>query len=445
VVYGGQGAPPLQLSLNVLEDLVMVQDSLWYSESYPWGICSKTVDQPAGIRRISLPLASPARDPFRVPSRDGSEIYEFDGNAVHLRTLDALTGAVRYQFGYNPSGLLTSVTDANNLVTSIVRDDSGNATAIVAPNGQQTALGYTDDGYLATLDQPGSIHHEFTYHDGGLIHTFQNPNGNVSTFAYDDLGRVTSEQMPGGCSWALTRTGPTATNIKAPVKVTITSVEGRTRGYTVGKDDVGTESRTNRSAAGLATTMVKTQAAVETQTSPDGMQSTVMSGADPRGGMQDPIPASTVVRTPSGKQMTVNMSRASTADGSGQNLVSQVDTTSVNGKASTSTYNAAAKTITNVSPVGRRTVTTLDGQGRVVKVQAGNLAPTAYTYDARGRLSSVTVGTGATARVTNFGYDDLDRLSTVTDPLTRVQQYTYDDANRVVGQTFADGSQVGFS
>jgi YD repeat-containing protein len=54
----------------------------------------------------------------------------------------------------------------------------------------------------------------------------------------------------------------------------------------------------------------------------------------------------------------------------------------------------AAKTITNVSPVGRQTVTTLDAQGRVVQVQAGNLAPTAYAYDSRGRLSTVTVGTG---------------------------------------------------
>jgi RHS repeat-associated protein len=130
---------------------------------------------------------------------------------------------------------------------------------------------------------------------------------------------------------------------------------------------------------------------------------------------------------------------------SGGNLVSQVDTTTVNGKVSTSTYNVAANTITNVSAVGRQTVSTLDAQGRVVQVQAGNLAPTAYAYDSRGRLATVTVGSGANARVTSFSYDSLDRLANVTDPLLRVQSYVYDDANRVVGQVFTDGSQVGFS
>jgi RHS repeat-associated protein len=122
-----------------------------------------------------------------------------------------------------------------------------------------------------------------------------------------------------------------------------------------------------------------------------------------------------------------------------------VDTTSVNSKATTTTYDALARTQTTVSPMGRRTVTTLDAQGRVVQMQAGNLAQTASSYDGRGRLQTVTVGTGSGARVTSFGYDDLDRLTSVTDPLTRVQQYIYDDANRVVGQIFPDLQQVGFT
>ena len=444
VQYGGQGVPALQISLNTLSDLVLVRDSLWYAEWTNLALRT-TIDTPTGVRRISPPLPGPSGGSFRVPSKDGAEIYEFDGNGTHLRTLDGLTSAVRYQFGYT-DGLLTSVTDANNLVAQIVRGGDGIATAIVAPNGQQTSLGYADDGYLVALDQPGGIHHELTYYDGGLLRTFRNPNGNVSTFSYDDLGRVTGEQMPGGCSWALSRTGPTPANIKAPVQVTITSAEGRARSYTVAKDDIGNENRTNLSAAGLATTVNRSQSGAEIQVSPDGTQSTVMSGPDPRGDMQSPIPASTVIRTPppSGKQMTMNMSRVATVDASGQNLIMQVDTTSINGKASTSTYNAAAKTVTTVSPVGRQTVTTLDDQGRVVQVQAGNLAPTAYGYDARGRLETVTVGTGTGARVTTFGYDELDRLTSVRDPLTRVQQYIYDDANRVVGQIFPDTNQVAF-
>jgi len=444
VTYGGQGAPALRLSMSKLVDLAFVGKSLWYAETT--NLANRlTQDTPQGIRRISPPLGGPAAGVFQVRSRDGAETYELDGDGAHLRTLDSLTGALRYRFGYS-DGLLTTITDANDLVTQILRDGSGTATSIVAPNGQQTTLGYGDDGYLATLDHPGARRHELTYYEGGLLQTFQNPNGQVSTFTYDDLGRVTGEEMPGGCSWTLTRTGgPSAGDPKAPVQVSVRSAEGRTHGYTVGSDDAGTESRIDHSAAGLPTTSSKSQAGVETQVTPDGMMSTVTLGPDPRGGMQAPIPASTVVRTPLGKQMTVNMSRVATMDGSQPSLASQVDTTSVNGKTTTTAYDATAKTITTTSPEGRQTVTTLDAQGRVVRVQAGNLAPTAYRYDTRGRLETVTVGTGDTARVTTFGYDSLDRLATVTDPLGRTQSHGYDDANWVTTQTFADGNSVAFA
>jgi RHS repeat-associated protein len=173
------------------------------------------------------------------------------------------------------------------------------------------------------------------------------------------------------------------------------------------------------------------------------MTRSVTQVSDPLYGLQAPLVGTSVVTTPDGKKMTTTHARSVTINGTTR--VSQVDTMNVNGKSSTSTYNVAAKTVTNQSPAGRQTVSTLDSQGRVVQVQAGNLALTAYAYDTRGRLSSVTVGTGTTARVTTFGYDDLDRLQTVTDPLLRTQSYAYDDANRVTTQTFTDGNRVVFS
>jgi len=113
-----------------------------------------------------------------------------------------MTGALRYSFGYDESGLLVEITDANGLVTTIERDpDSGLATGIVAPNGQRTSLTMSDDGYLAAVDEPGGAHREFTYDSGGLLQSYKKPNQAVTTFAYDESGRIVSEQMPGGCSW----------------------------------------------------------------------------------------------------------------------------------------------------------------------------------------------------------------------------------------------------
>jgi RHS repeat-associated protein len=397
------------------------------------------------VLRFNSPLPGFQTATFQVASRDQTEVYRFDSSGRHLTTQDSMTGALRYSFGYDESGLLVEITDANGLVTTIERDpDSGLATGIVAPNGQRTSLTMSDDGYLAAVDEPGGAHREFTYDSGGLLQSYKKPNQAVTTFAYDESGRIVSEQMPGGCSWTLTRTGPTPQDPNQPVVVSLTSATGRTRSYSIATDVSGNENRINVAASGLASTSGKTQAGVVSATSADGMTSSTTETPDPRFGMQAPLPATTVVTTPSGTTMTTNVSRAVTVASSGA-LSSQVDTTTVNGKDFTSTYDAVAHTVTNVSPVGRQTVSTLDDKGRVVQVQAGNLAPTAYAYDSRGRLATVTVGTGTSARVTTFGYDPLDRLSSVTDPLLRVQSYVYDDANRVVGQVFTDGSQVGFS
>jgi hypothetical protein len=57
-------------------------------------------------------------------------------------------------------GVLTSITDSSDLVTTVERADAGLATAIVAPNGRRTALTIGAECYLAAVDEPGSIHHE---------------------------------------------------------------------------------------------------------------------------------------------------------------------------------------------------------------------------------------------------------------------------------------------
>lgn len=98
------------------------------------------------IRRIAPPFPGLAISDLLVPSTDGSEIYVFSNTGRHLRTVDALTAAIRYQFAYDSTGLLITVTDADGKVTTIQRDGTGNPTAIVAPGGQQTALALEGNG-----------------------------------------------------------------------------------------------------------------------------------------------------------------------------------------------------------------------------------------------------------------------------------------------------------
>ena len=99
-------------------------------------------------------------------------------------------------------------------------------------------------------------------------------------------------------------------------------------------------------------------------------------------------------------------------------VVTQTDTTTVNGRVSRSVFDASARRITNTSPANRRVVTTLDVLGRPSSVQVGTLLPTTFIYDASGRLESQTQGD----RTTSFTYDAAGYLASVTDPLDRTVQ-----------------------
>jgi len=121
------------------------------------------------------PVPGFAREDVSLASEDGSEIYVFGGvNGRHFKTLDALTGAVRYEFGYDDAALLETVTDADGNVTHIERDTNGKIT-IVAPFGQQTKLKVNADGYLEKITNPAREEVQLTYHPGGLLHTLTVP------------------------------------------------------------------------------------------------------------------------------------------------------------------------------------------------------------------------------------------------------------------------------
>lgn len=53
------------------------------------------------VRRIAPAFPGISLTDVLIPADDGSELYIFNSAGRHLRTLDALTGAVRYNFTYN--------------------------------------------------------------------------------------------------------------------------------------------------------------------------------------------------------------------------------------------------------------------------------------------------------------------------------------------------------
>ena len=157
------------------------------------------------IRRIVSPLPGFSSTDAMIPSEDGRELYAFDGSGRHLRTLDALTGTIRFQFGYDAVGRLMTAADGDGNVTTIERDVDGNPTGIVGPFGQRTTLTVDANGSLAGVTNPANETVGFTSTPEGLLTSLIEPKGGVHSFSYDALGRLIRDTDPAGGSAALSR------------------------------------------------------------------------------------------------------------------------------------------------------------------------------------------------------------------------------------------------
>lgn len=386
-----------------------------------------------------LPGIVEAGQELRIPADDGSEVYVFDHQGRHLRTENARTASTRYSFAYS-AGFLTSITDADGLVTTIERDTAGQATAVVSPTGQRTAFTPGPGSYLASVTNPALETTSFTYDSNGLLKTETDAAGVQHEFVYDAMGRLATDTRPANGSWTLDRI-ETATG----TKVVMTSAEGRVSSKESRSGSAGIEqTRISTDAAGLRGIATTDAAGTQTQAMPNGTVVTTTVVPDPRFGMAAPLESSQVTKLPSGLKKQTSAARTVQIDSGTQALLSQVDTYVSNGRTTVAAFSGATRTTTITSPMGRVASILEDDKQRPVLVSQPGLPPTSLHYDTRGRLESVTSGSGLKARTATFSYDAFDRPFEAHGPALSTISATYDDADRPITATDASGSLVSF-
>jgi len=388
------------------------------------------------IHTLSSSYTGYQNQPFKIPSEDGSEVYEFDANGRHLRTRDGLTGRTILQFAYDASGLLVGVTDADGNVTQLLRDGAGQLTTIVSPFGQRTTVTVDGAGYLRSVTNPAGETVQLQHDANGLLRTLSDPKGNGPyQFSYDSLGRLSRDTDPEGGFTALARS-VTDTS----VTVTTTSQMGRVSTFSISSLATGITRRSSLGPPGLVTITDESPDGTTRATTPDGTITSVTLTRDPRFDLQAPVAQQFSVTLPSGLTLRGRGSRVTTLGNFSDpfSLITQTDSLIVNGAVSRRVFNASQRTITQFTAEGRQFATLLDTVGRVVEVRGGGTATVKYGYGSRGLLSSVT----QSGRTLRYDYDSAGRVRTVTDPLGRTESFAYDSVGRVVRQTLPDLRQI---
>ena len=442
--FTGDGGPPTAAGLCWPFGVAIGQDdSIYIADTANWR-----------VRRVSVPMPAFSVGDITLSSQSGLELYHFDGSGRHLHTLDTRTGAVLYSFTYDGTGLLTGVVDRSGNALTIERDAQGNPTQIVSPFGQVTTLALDGNGYLASMAAPGNLIRSFTYSDGGLLTSYTDPNGNRFQCTYDSLGRLIKDENPEGGFSALSRT-----ELENGYKVTVTNALNETNSYsieqyTTSEDyEAGTEVRVNTFPDGTKNRVMIRPDGGTTVMYADTSRTTTEEGPDPRFGMQAPVVTSlsrrdggqgSVVYAGIVKSYTRSAVLANPLDP--LSLLSLTDTVTLSGdRTSTAVYEAATRTTTRTSAVGRSSMTGLDEKGRVILNWVDGLADIWSAYDEKGRLSTISQGSGADERKTTFTYNGEGYLQTVTDPLGRILNYGYDAAGRVILEVLPDSREVRYT
>ncbi|HEX2046505.1 MAG TPA: RHS repeat-associated core domain-containing protein [Acidimicrobiales bacterium] len=408
------------------------------------------------VRRITRPLAGVGHGEALVPAPDGEQVFHFDADGRHTRTLDGLTGAVLVQFAYDGAGRLSGVTDADGNVTSIDRLPDGGPAAIVAPGGQRTVLEVNGDGYLVRVANPANEAVVLTYHPGGLLATLTEPRGGIHRYTYDGLGRLVGDEHPAGGVTTLART-----ELADGHRVTLRSPLGLVTTYESHRTSYGSEHVTTDPAGAGTVNRLFTSSGRQEVTYPDGRTVALAVGPDPRFGMQAPRTTTMTVRTPGGHEQTLSASRSVTLANPSDplSLQSLTDTSTLDGRTSTRSYDGATRTLTLRTPEGRERSMTFDTRANVTaKHSAPGVDPVLYTYGPTGLLTQVEAGTersayeydalrrpvrrtGADGSVTLYSYDAADRVVSTTAPNGAVYTYRYDANGNRTGLTMPNGAE----
>jgi RHS repeat-associated protein len=420
------------------------------------------------------------QDEFAFVDDLSDEVYLFstDGLNRHTQTIDRFTNGNIQSFVYDPQGRLNQMIDSHGNVTTFERD-AGKLTGILSPLGLRSIVQLNPNGYLQKLTTPGGAVHEFGYTEDGLMTYYKNPRGYTSTFEFEPrTGRLKKDTNAAAAAAA--KDGITLSNtsglkrntpdgaIRYMSSTSISSAEGVTTEYRTDPEWTGSNSKLSvHLSTGVVNTsefvhgvrssvkLSRTSAAYDAQTY--GMSIDVDYEPDPRFRTGAAYAAKTTVKTPSGLQQTVDVTKSVSLSDPRDvfSLTSYQTTTTVNGKSYQASYTQTDKTWTLRTPENRLYTMALNQSAEPILASVPGMANTNVEYDSAGRISAIWQHDPASGyRTLKAGYDSRGYVqtlsqtnahpdSTSTSIESQVWEYKRDNDGRATSVLLPGGTKVG--
>jgi RHS repeat-associated protein len=445
----------------------------------------ETITDPAG-RKITLAYNSEgvvesAKDPM-------GNTVKYTYEAGNLKSVTEPGEAKpRWQYGYDGSHQVTSITDGRGGKTTNEYDETHRVKTQTDPAEHKLTFEYEPFRTKITNNTTGSITDEhFTSNNEPVSITrgFGTSSASTETFAYDAANNLESVTDGNGhkTKYTYDTTGDRLSMVDADEHetkwtydqthdvLTVTTPNGETT--TISRDSRGNAETISRPAPGAATQTTtfhydpqgdvtsvvdplkhtsnyeyNSQGDCTGATDPAGDKRTFAynedsrqtSNVSPAGnvkGAEASQYTTKIERDAQGRPITFTDPLGHTTkivyDANG-NIETETDP---NGHTTIYTYNADNERTKTKEPSGTTTETGYDGSGRVTSQIDGNKHTITYVRNPVGEATEIKDALG---RVTKKEYDAAGNLTAVTDAAKHTTKYSYDPANRLKEVAFSDG------
>ncbi len=428
-------------------------EGLVESAKDPMGHTVKYAYESGELSSVTEPGESSARWQFKynasheittmTDGRSGKTVNEYNGSNQVTSQEDPMGHITTFEY----EAFQTKIT---NKATGDVTDEQfdSNGLPFAVTRGYSTSSATTETFTYNTMNEPltvtdGNGHTtEYTYNGVGDRTSRTDTDHDKTEWTYDSTHDVLTVQTPKGELTTIKRNSSNgnAETIERPAP------GGKTQ---ITKYKYGSHGEVEKVTDSLEHTWTygyDTEGDRASETSPETEKRTFGYNEDsqeawtvsPRGNASGELTKymTGIERDERGRPLKVTDSLGHTAkyvyDGDG-NIETMTDG---NGHKTTYTYNANNEPTKVKEPNGTVTETEYDGAGRVIKQIDGNKHATEYIRNAVGEVTEVI---DPLKRKTKKEYDAAGNLAKLTDPEGRTTTYVYDAANRLKEITYSDG------